>query len=162
MSERTGILFVCSGNSCRSPIAEYLLRHELERRGLADLYEVRSAGTLGIEGAPATDEAVTVIAERNLDAGGHRSRGLTRELIDNTVLVVGMTTAHVAAAEHIVPDAASRCHVITEFTGDNPSRGIDDPIGQPVEVYRRCAAEIEAALPGIIAWIEEQREGTRE
>jgi len=161
MSERKGILFVCSGNSCRSPIAEYLLRQELEGRGLADVYDVWSAGTLGIEGAPATGEAVTVLAERNVDGRGHRSRGLTRELIENAILVVGMTTAHVAAAEHMTADAGSRCHVITEFTPGDPSRGIDDPIGQPVQVYRRCATEIEAALPGIIVWLEKEREGNR-
>ncbi len=76
MAGRKNVLFVCSGNSCRSPIAEYLLRKEFEQHGLADKYDVQSAGTLGIEGAPATDEAIEVIAERNIDAHGHRSQVL--------------------------------------------------------------------------------------
>ena len=140
-------------------MAEYLLRKEFDQRGLADTYEVHSAGTLGIEGAPATDEAVTVLAERGIDARAHRSQGLVRELIDDARLVVGMTVAHVAAAEHIAPEASARCRVITEFSRGDVSRGIDDPIGQPVEVYRRCAAEIESALPAIVSFIEKDCEG---
>jgi len=162
MVQQQKILFVCSGNTCRSPIGEYLLQKELEQRGLADSYTVLSAGTLGIEGAPATDEAVAVIAERNIDARGHRSQGLTPELVENAMLVIGMTVAHRAAAEYLVPEAALRCRVITEFTAGDPSRGIADPIGQPVEVYRRCASEIESALPAIVSFIEKGCEGDRQ
>jgi len=162
MAERERILFVCSGNTCRSPIAEHLFRKELEQRGLADRYVVLSAGSLGLENAPATDEALEVIAERNIDASGHRSRGLTRELVESARLVVGMTVAHVAAAEHVVPEAASRCRVITEFSSGDASCGIEDPIGQCVEAYRRCAAEIERALPAIVSFLEKRCEGDME
>jgi len=159
MAEQQKILFVCSGNTCRSPIAEYLLRNELEQCGLASSCTVLSAGTLGIEGAPATDEAIEVIAERNIDARGHRSQGLTPELVESATLVIGMTVAHKAAAEHLVPEATLRCRVITEFTDGDASRGIADPIGQPVEVYRRCATEIESVLPAIVSFIEKGCEG---
>jgi len=159
MAERAKVLFVCSGNTCRSPIAEYILRHELERCGLADAYEVHSAGTLGIENAPATDEALTVLDERGIDARGHRSQGLTRELVEDARVIIGMTVAHVAAVEHLAPDAASRCHVVTEFSPGDPSRGVDDPIGQPVGEYQRCAEAIEDAMPGIISFLNRERGG---
>jgi len=153
---------VCSGNSCRSPMAEYLLRDVLEHRGLADRYEVSSVGTLGIEGAPATDETIAVLQERGIDASRHQSTGLTREIIEQARLVIGMTTAHAAAAEHVAPASARRCRVLTEFVPGDPSRGVDDPIGQPISVYRRCAREIEAALPGIVAFLEDTGEGDKE
>ena len=123
------------------------------------MYEVQSAGTLGIEGAPATDEAIEVIAERNIDARGHRSQGLTAELVENAAVVIGMTVAHRVAAEHIAPDAVSRCYVITEFSPGDASRGIADPIGCPVEAYRECARDIESALPAIVSFMEKGCEG---
>ena len=86
------LLFVCTGNTCRSAIAEALARREAIERGLADV-EVSSAGTSAWDGAPASDGALLVALERGLDISTHRSQQLTRELVQShdVVLVMGPT-----------------------------------------------------------------------
>ncbi|MCD6287788.1 MAG: low molecular weight protein arginine phosphatase [Candidatus Hydrogenedentes bacterium] len=140
-------------------MAEYMFKAELERKGLAEKYEVQSAGTLGFDGMPAAAESVAVLAERGIDGSAHRSQALTETLIRRSRLVIGMTVAHAAAAEHMAPDAADRCRVITEFTDGDPSRGVADPIGMSIEVYRQCADEISAAFPAIIAFLNRSEHG---
>lgn len=140
-------------------MAEYLFRAELDKLGLGDWYDVQSAGTLGFEGTPAAEESVAVLAERNIDCRSHKSQALTETLVERSELVVGMTVAHSAAAEHMAPHVCDKCKVITEFVDCDPSRGVADPIGMPVEVYRQCADEIVAAFPGIIAFLNDKNKG---
>src|SRR5690606_11342367 len=93
------ILVICTGNTCRSPMAEALLRHHLRAAG-HDI-TVASAGTLGWNGRPATPHAVEVLAERGVSLAGHISRKLTRDLLDASDLVVAMTRTHAwAVAAH--------------------------------------------------------------
>ena len=87
------ILFVCTGNICRSPIAEGLLREILEAAG-SEL-EVASAGTYGADAEPASGHAIRVLADRGVDIGSHRSRPLTSDLVEEADLVVEIGRAHV-------------------------------------------------------------------
>lgn len=139
-------LFVCSGNSCRSPMAEGLFRKYLAQKLGCQVdqleamgYKVLSAGTLGIENLAASTESVIACAARDVDIRSHASRGLSRELIAGSDLVFGMERHHVAAVLEIAPDAAGRCRLLAE-------NGVGDPIGQPQQVYDRCADLIEEAV----------------
>src|SRR4051794_7273086 len=87
------LLFVCTGNTCRSPMAEAIARAELERRGWSNV-RVASAGLAAAAGEPATREAVVVAARRGLDLGGHRARQLSAEIIGWADLVLGMSSSH--------------------------------------------------------------------
>ncbi|MCP4250417.1 MAG: threonylcarbamoyl-AMP synthase [bacterium] len=141
------VLLVCTGNTCRSPMAAGLLGHLLaEELGLSPSeleaagWMVASAGTYAGAGMRAADEAVEVMRRLGLDISGHRSRPVTIEEVERADLIYTMTGLHRAAVLGLVPSAEARCRLVSS---DGP---IDDPIGQSTEVYGVCAAKIEAAL----------------
>ncbi|TVQ64010.1 MAG: hypothetical protein EA379_02975 [Phycisphaerales bacterium] len=130
------ILFVCTGNTCRSPMAVAIARHELEHRdGLPGVPTVvRSAGVSAGEGAPMTPEAAEALREMGIDPSDHRSRPVTRAQIDEAESIYLMTEPHRLALLDFAPDAAARAHLL-----DPEGNDIDDPIGQGSEVYRETA-----------------------
>ena len=109
------ILVVCSGNICRSPIAEGLMRRAVADRFGADAPEVSSAGTIGLEGSPATPEAVQAAAERGVVIGGHIARRLTNAMIAEANLVIGLAAEHRDAVAARVPAAADRTFTLKEM-----------------------------------------------
>lgn len=109
------ILVICTGNVCRSPIAEGMLRAALERRFGDRSPTVTSAGTSGWDGSGAMAESVTAAAERGVDISGHRARRLTRGDVADADLVVAMAAEHRDAVQHAVPDAAGRTYTLKEL-----------------------------------------------
>ena len=110
------ILVVCSGNICRSPIAEGLLRRALERRLDGDAPAVGSAGTIAVDGAPAMPESVEAARERGVDIWAHAARRLTPDLIDGADLIVGMAAEHREAVARLLPGASARAFTLKELT----------------------------------------------
>ena len=160
------ILFVCTGNVCRSPMAEGLLCKLLRGGERQEDFVVGSAGTSAMEGSPATASSVEVCAERGIDISGHISRAITREMIDSADLILTMEAGHRQRVLALVPDAAEKCFVITKYAGGSRGAiGILDPIGQPKEEYevtfREIQASVEAAMPKILALSEDGSEPTR-
>jgi protein-tyrosine phosphatase len=130
------VLFVCTGNTCRSPLAVAALRAELASD--ADLVELGSAGTAAVAGQPASEGAVRVAAVDGFDIGAHRSRALTPELARSADLVFVMSTAHRAAVESMgVPRA--QVHVLSEWPEPGePELPVFDPFGASFEAYEEC------------------------
>ena len=141
-------VLVCTGNTCRSPMAEVLFRKrladrvgcrpdELEDRGLV----VMSAGVSAAPGGRGTPEAVDVMRERGLDMTQHESQPLSDRLVRFADLILTMTRSHRDILLSNWPEAEPRTHLISHGRGD-----VADPIGGPVDLYRRCADQIDAYL----------------
>ncbi|MBE7025900.1 MAG: low molecular weight protein arginine phosphatase [Ruminococcaceae bacterium] len=129
------IIFVCTGNTCRSPMAEALLRKKTEA------HTVSSAGVSVLFATPAAPNAVRTMQEYGLDISDHRSRQLTAEAVQAADRILTMTGMHKAVLCKLFPDAAEKTETLGEFAG-HPDRDVPDPFGGSMETYRACAAEI--------------------
>ncbi len=141
------LLFVCTGNTCRSPLAEAMARALAAARGL-DLI-VSSAGTSAWQGAPASDASILVGLERKLDLSTHRARVLTRELVEEATLILGMAAHHVAAVRAL--GGEDKVFLLTDYAANYATgRTIHDPFGEALESYRRMADDLDVEIPRVI------------
>jgi protein-tyrosine phosphatase len=142
------VVLVCTGNTCRSPMAEVLLKKrvaeklgctiaELEDRGVV----IMSAGISATPGSRAAAEAMETMQERGLDLGLHESQPLSERLVRFADVVITMTRSHREAILEHFPDAVPRIHLISRGRGD-----VSDPIGGPLDLYRHCADQLDAYL----------------
>jgi glycine hydroxymethyltransferase len=148
------VLFVCTGNICRSPIAEGLFRRLLGNR---KEIEVASAGVHAVHGQPPSLYAVQVCEEEGVDISGLRSQPLTAALIDRATHIFAMTGAHLETIQMLFPQGAEKSFLLREFEepGTTVWRDVLDPIGLGREVYEDCARTIKNALPSVLAFVEQ-------
>ncbi|MBD3167817.1 hypothetical protein GF324_14540 [bacterium] len=145
-TQHMNILMICSGNLCRSPMAEAVLK-EMTERELPGRVSIRSAGTIALEGQRASLPAAEVTRERGYDIAGHRSRPVTSELMDWADLVLAMTSDHLSDLHDYFPHHSHKLHLIGLYPKSELSEDEDydvhDPYGLSLEDYRRTLDEIE-------------------
>jgi len=135
------VLIVCVGNICRSPTAEFLLRHRLQGRDL----QVESAGLAALAGRPIDPFAEAVLADRGISARTHIARQVTPALIDGADLVLAMEKRHLAALHAIAPQARGKTFLLGRWDGEAE---IPDPYGRERATFEQICTRIERALDG--------------
>lgn len=165
------VLFVCTGNTCRSPLAEGLFRRIAREVGLEA--EVKSAGIAALEGAPFADHTVTVLKERQATFQGNAST-ITPELLTWADAVFVMTAGHKQALLSQAPEHEQKIHLLKEYVEHDrqatdqtspsdkptlPDYDIADPVGGTLEDYRRCADELESLLRQLVARLKGSNAG---
>src|SRR6266699_6600692 len=151
------ILFVCTGNVCRSPMAEGIFRQATRGRGN---YRLLSAGLGALEGQPPSSYAVQAVKELGIDISDRRSRALTPEMVHQADYIFGMTHSHIDTVMLLYPQAAEKTFLLREFdeTLDLFEKDISDPIGGSYDVYLSCRDQIEQGIVSLLRFLE-QSEG---
>ena len=148
------IVFVCTGNTCRSPLAEALARRAALRHGIDATFA--SAGTGAALGAPATDGAILVGLERGVDLSRHRSRPLLPAAISNDTIVLALASGHLSGIRAVVPNA--RVYLLDEYGSRGASmQAVADPYGGDLDDYRRAADTIETMLEPVLDRLASER-----
>ena len=158
------VLFVCTGNTCRSPMAEAMLRARLPA-GWRERVQVFSAGTAAVADLPASSNTLEVLERGGVPLEGHRSRQFTRAMAEEADLVLALTAEHRGEILAAAPAAADRTFVLSTYLagpGGADELVVHDPMGGSLETYeeayRRIGAHLDRVLPGILERVGAPRE----
>ena len=157
------VVMVCSGNTCRSPLAEGIFRREWDRAtseaGFTVALRVWSRGTAAVPGMPATQEAILAASRMGIDLRCHVSQPVSQEDVANADLVVAMTASHKAVLQRRFPTFAPKVRTLAEVSEGAVSGDVDDPIGLGQEAYDKTAATLEKGLRVLASRIMDMLKG---
>ncbi len=144
------VLFVCTGNICRSPMAEALWRDLA-----GDEFPTLSVGVSALAGQRASAHAIDVLRELNIDASRHRSQPVSAGIIRQADVIIAMTHGHAEALAYLYPDATKKTFLLREFdpAADEDDLDVSDPIGMSRGIYAECRDMLRAAMPGLLAYL---------
>lgn len=147
------IMFICTGNICRSAMAHWLLKKKLEERNIKNV-EVYSAGIYAVEGDTSTYEAIEVMEEYGVDLKKHRATKVQNSNIKDMDIILCMTLSHKRDLIYMYPELKEKIYTLKEYVKDEKN-GVEirDPWGYDIVTYRFCASEIDACLDKLISYI---------
>ena len=151
----TRVLLVCTGNICRSPLAEVIMRGELEQRAIDEVH-VMSAGTGAWEGAPASEGAYLIALEHGLDLSGHCAQLVTRDLVRRADVVLTMARHHLARVLEL--GGEHQTYLLAEYAGHTgPDVDVSDPFGSDLDVYRETFERLDELVRKAVDRLLSQR-----
>ena len=158
MSEKKKVLFICTGNTCRSPMAEGLFRKLVADN--ADYEVLGSAGVSAYPGDTISPETAAILKENAADLTEFRSRPVDADLLESATHVFAMTESHLDMLLHAFPDYVEKCNLVCDFISFNGKVGLDvpDPIGQGPKAYNAVAKVFEHALPALVMFMDGKME----
>lgn len=151
--EMQRVLVVCTGNTCRSPMAEGWLNQRLKGKG----WTAESAGVAAWGGSPATAEAIEAMREIGIDISLHRSQRVTVEMMAAAAVVLAMTEGHRREIVRRFPDAKGKVFLVHSF-GLGEAQDVEDPVGLPMEAYQHTRDELVQALGSFLLYLAERGE----
>ncbi|MCG0275761.1 MAG: low molecular weight protein arginine phosphatase [Thermosediminibacteraceae bacterium] len=151
------VLFVCTGNTCRSSMAEGLFKKILKDRGMEGKIQVDSCGIAAVAGMPASPQALKVMEDHGVDLSAHRAKPLSEELL-KADLILTMTKSHKDYIVNKFPYTKGRVFVLSEFTDDKGDEGGDiaDPYGGDEETYRQVAEILKEKLEKVLEKLQKE------
>jgi len=141
-SLKFNLLFVCSGNSCRSPMADGIIKTMLDEK----FVQIKSAGTAAMDGLPASENARIVVKEFGGDISNHQTRYLTKEQVDEADLILVMEYKHYETVLELAPDATIKTFLLKEYKRRTKHNEVSDPVGKELDVYRNTSLEMYPSL----------------
>ncbi|GAB5562084.1 MAG: low molecular weight protein arginine phosphatase [Synoicihabitans sp.] len=155
--DQTGlIVMVCTGNTCRSPMAAGLLAHALDAEtGPLHDFRVVSAGVAAQSGAPASANSVSAMRSVGLDISDHQSQPLTEELVSEAAAIFVMTDTHRAIIQASFEPEPRHVYLLREFMPPEADKDVADPYGGPLRLYETCRDEIVESIPSIVRFLRE-------
>ena len=156
MDSEKRVLFVCTGNTCRSPMAEGIFRKAAKDNAL--LMSLGSAGVAAYDGDRISPETADELKRREATLNDFRSRSVTKEMLEGATHVFAMTESHLYTLTRGFPDFADKCYLVCDFLEINGEGGMDvpDPIGMGVKAYQQVGEVFEHAIPSLIDFIENE------
>lgn len=145
------VLFVCTANMCRSPMAQGLFLAQLGEKH--NDWRIESAGVAAMEGTPASQKTLQILSEKGIDLYFHKARQIDRYLMEQFALILVMEQHHKQILQSQYPDFAAKVYLLSEMSGERHE--IDDPVGGTLEDYRRTAFQIETILKSGFPRIEQ-------
>ncbi|MCT4592755.1 MAG: low molecular weight protein arginine phosphatase [Anaeromicrobium sp.] len=148
------ILFVCTGNTCRSPMAEGLMKKLIEKHNLN--INIYSAGIFTMDGLSPSENSILAMEEIGINIRDYKSNTITKELINKSHIILTMTKNHKEKILQIIPEISNKLYTLKEYTKIKAYSDISDPYGQNLNVYKACRDEINRALEMIISELKKE------